>query len=43
MGISDRIVVLHEGAVLREGPPEDVAHDPEVIAVYLSGAKAEPA
>jgi len=42
MGISDRIVVLHEGAVLREGRPEDVARDPEVIAVYLSGAKAEP-
>ncbi|MGH7153515.1 MAG: ABC transporter ATP-binding protein [Acetobacteraceae bacterium] len=33
--ISDRVTVLHQGRVLREGPPEAIRNDPEVIEVYL--------
>jgi len=32
---ADRISVLVSGALLAEGPPEQVARDPRVIAVYL--------
>jgi branched-chain amino acid transport system ATP-binding protein len=32
---ADRISVLVNGAMLVEGPPEQVARDPQVKAVYL--------
>ena len=32
---ADRITVLVNGAVLTEGSPQDIAHDPQVKAVYL--------
>ncbi|MEM1624958.1 MAG: ABC transporter ATP-binding protein [Candidatus Nezhaarchaeales archaeon] len=35
MGVSDRIVVLHQGMKLTEGKPQEVANSPEVIRVYL--------
>lgn len=42
MGVSQRIVVLHQGQLLAEGTPAEVAAHPEVIAAYLgsSGAAA---
>lgn len=42
MGLSDRIVVLADGRVLRSGLPAEIAKDPEVIRLYL-GAGAGPA
>jgi len=33
--ISDRLVCLHLGQVLSQGPPEDVLADPAVVASYL--------
>jgi urea transport system ATP-binding protein len=33
--IARKVTVLHEGAVLAEGPMEDVHNDPRVIEVYL--------
>ncbi len=33
--LADRIVVLHQGRVLAEGPPERVHQDPHVQEVYL--------
>ena len=35
MGISDRVYCLEAGAVIAEGPPEQVRQDPLVIASYL--------
>ena len=35
MALSDRIVVIHLGKVLKEGLPAEVAHDVEVIQAYL--------
>jgi len=35
MAISDRMVVLHHGAVIAEGSPEDVRRDRAVVEAYL--------
>ncbi|WP_428727655.1 ABC transporter ATP-binding protein [Thermogladius sp.] len=35
MSLSKRVVVLHEGRVIAEGPPEEVASNPRVIEAYL--------
>ena len=35
MRLADHIVVLNQGAKLAEGTPEQIAHDPDVIAAYL--------
>ena len=35
MGLADHIVVMHEGAVLEEGPPASVQASARVIDAYL--------
>jgi branched-chain amino acid transport system ATP-binding protein len=35
MAISDRVLVLHHGSVLTEGPPQEVLGDQRVIEAYL--------
>jgi len=36
--IADKITVLHQGAVLAEGVPEEVRNDPDVQRIYLGEA-----
>jgi len=38
MNLSDRIVVLHYGEKLCEGPPKDVVNNPDVIEAYLGSS-----
>ncbi|MBI3014761.1 MAG: ABC transporter ATP-binding protein [Candidatus Tectomicrobia bacterium] len=40
MGISDYLVVLVEGGVILEGPPEAVRNHPELLKAYLGTAHA---
>jgi len=35
MGISDAVLVLDQGRMIAEGPPQAIQSDPEVIRVYL--------
>jgi len=39
MALCDHVVVLHLGATLAQGRPDDVRHDPRVIAAYLGAAR----
>jgi branched-chain amino acid transport system ATP-binding protein len=35
MGISDEILVLHNGRRIAEGPPAQIQNDTAIIAIYL--------
>ncbi|MEM2021561.1 MAG: ABC transporter ATP-binding protein, partial [Zestosphaera sp.] len=35
MSASDRVIVLHEGMLLAEGPPSEIAYNPSVVEAYL--------
>ena len=39
MAVATRVLVLHHGAAIAEGTPEEVVRDPAVVESYL-GAEA---
>jgi len=39
MRLSDRLAVLHHGAMIAEGRPDEIANDAGVIAAYLGGSR----
>jgi branched-chain amino acid transport system ATP-binding protein len=40
MGVADRVVVLHHGEKIAEGPPAAVGRDPAVLGAYLGETAA---
>jgi branched-chain amino acid transport system permease protein len=38
--VADRLVMLHLGEKIHEGRPEAVVHDPQVVDIYVGGARA---
>lgn len=41
LSLSDRVTVLHQGRLIADGKPTDVASHPDVIAAYLGAPKTE--
>lgn len=39
LSVSDRITVLHQGRLIADGKPEQIARDPAVIAAYLGKSR----
>jgi ABC-type branched-subunit amino acid transport system ATPase component/ABC-type branched-subunit amino acid transport system permease subunit len=41
LSLSDRVTVLHQGRLIADGPPRQVAADPAVVAAYLGDTKID--
>ena len=38
--VSERVTMMHNGRVLKEGTPEEIENDPEVQQIYVGGGHA---
>jgi branched-chain amino acid transport system ATP-binding protein len=38
-GVAQRIIVLHYGQIIVEGPPEEIQHDPKVREIYMGKSR----
>ena len=40
--VVDRVTVMHNGRLLKEGTPAEIENDPEVQAIYMGGKQPDP-
>lgn len=37
LNVAEKVTIMHNGRILKQGPPQEVENDPEVQAIYLGG------
>src|SRR6201999_2790689 len=42
LALSDRITVLHQGRLIADGKPHEIAGNPEVVTAYLGAERIGP-
>ena len=42
LALSDRITVLHQGRLIADGKPAEVARNPDVVTAYLGAERIVP-
>ena len=37
LNVAEKVTLMHDGRILKQGPPREIENDPEVQAIYLGG------